>query len=102
MSTNLIILPNKHLLQPSPSGISSEETRKKWGLHVCSKTINSFIDGCIGLFPDAFIESTNVFIEHLLCTRPWTGYQGCSIEHTSTVSALMELTVSLGDSSVNS
>lgn len=36
----------------------------------------------IGLFPDTFVESTDVFIEHLLCTRPWTGYKGHSTEQT--------------------
>ena len=40
--------------------------------------------------------SQQIFIEHLLYTRPWIGCRGLSSENTNTVSALMELTVSWG------
>lgn len=66
------MLPNKHLQQPAPCGISVGETEEKQDLRGCAETlIHLSINALVYSLMPLLIQQ--MFIEHLLCASAWIG-----------------------------
>lgn len=82
MSTNLIILPNKHLQQPAPCGSSVGETEEKQDLHGCAETlIRLSINASVYSLMPLLIQQ--MFIERLLRASAWAGRLDAAVKAES-------------------